>query len=254
MKNPPETTSLINDVQNLLNSISKDYENETVQYNEKLEKLHKELNEQREELANSREQLANVKQLKDEYSLMQEQLTNLKAGIEEEEESFREESKKLGIIADESSGIDWDSSEYDADEPFKVEFLSDFLEDKLQKNYEGDISKLLEAESKEQIMEQIRNQIPAEKIQSMLPPTVLLKARINAYKRNDKHLTNVLDTISTKQSELENKFRRVLSLCLKIDENKVDNMLDGLLQAISSEDPQDIDTDEMQDFLKKHAS
>lgn len=31
-------------------------------------------------------------------------------------------------------------------------------------------------------------------------------------------------------------------------------MLDGLLQAISSEDPQDIDTDEMQDFLKKHAS
>lgn len=254
LKNPPETTSLINDVQNLLNSISKDYENETVQYNEKLEKLHKELNEQREELANSREQLANVKQLKDEYSLMQEQLTNLKAGIEEEEESFREESKKLGIIADESSGIDWDSSEYDADEPFKVEFLSDFLEDKLQKNYEGDISKLLEAESKEQIMEQIRNQIPAEKIQSMLPPTVLLKARINAYKRNDKHLTNVLDTISTKQSELENKFRRVLSLCLKIDENKVDNMLDGLLQAISSEDPQDIDTDEMQDFLKKHAS
>ncbi|QHS74909.1 transcriptional regulator SWI6 [Saccharomyces paradoxus] len=254
LKNPPETTSLINDVQNLLNSISKDYESETVQYNEKLESLHKELNEQREKLANSRDQLANVKQLKDEYSLMQEQLTNLKAGIEEEEESFREESKKLGIIADESSGIDWDSSEYDADEPFKVEFLSDFLENKLQKDYDGDISKLLESEPKEQIMEQIRNQFPVEKIKSMLPPTVLLKARINAYRRNDKHLSNVLQTISTNQSELENKFKRVLSLCLKIDENKVDNMLDGLLQAISSEDPQDIDTDEMQDFLKKHAS
>lgn len=254
LKNPPETTSLINDVQNLLNSISKDYESETMQYNEKLESLHKELNEQREKLANSRDQLANVKQLKDEYSLMQEQLTNLKAGIEEEEESFKEESKKLGIIADESSGIDWDSSEYDADEPFKVEFLSDFMENKLQKDYDGDISKLLESEPKEQIMEQIRNQFPIEKIKSMLPPTVLLKARINAYKRNDKHLSNVLQTISTNQSELENKFKRVLSLCLKIDENKVDNMLDGLLQAISSEDPQDIDTDEMQDFLKKHAS
>ncbi|CAI1584337.1 hypothetical protein SEUBUCD650_0L02440 [Saccharomyces eubayanus] len=254
LKNPPETTSLINEVQNLLNSISKDYESETIQYNEKLENLHKELNEQRDNLASSRNQLASVKQLKDEYSSMQEQLTNLKSGIEEEEANFREESKKLGIITDESSGIDWESSEYDADEPFKVELISDFLEEKLQTDYDGDISKLLESESKEQIMEQIRNQIPIEKIDSMLPPTVLLKARINAYKRNDKHLSNVLHTISTKQSELENKFRRVLSLCLKIDENKVDDMLDGLLQAISSEDPQDIDTDEMQDFLKKHAS
>ncbi|EJS42658.1 swi6p [Saccharomyces arboricola H-6] len=254
LKNPPETTSLINDVQSLLNSISKDYETETMQYNKKLESLHKESNEQREKLTNSRDQLANVKQLKDEYSLMQEQLTNLKTGIEEEEASFREESKKLGIVADETSGIDWDSSEYDADEPFKVEFISDFLEDRLQRDYDGDIAKLLESKSENEIMEEIRSQMPMEKINSMLPPTVLLKARINAYKRNDKHLGNVLHTISTKQSELENKFRRVLSLCLKIDENKVDDMLDGLLQAISSEDPQDIDTDEMQDFLKKHAS
>ncbi|CAI4046333.1 hypothetical protein SKDZ_12G2190 [Saccharomyces kudriavzevii ZP591] len=254
LKNPPETTSLINDVQSLLNSISEDYESETVQYNEKLESLHRELNEQREKLANSRGQLANVKELKDEYSLMQEQLGNLEAGIEEEEASFKKESKKLGIVADESSGIDWDSSEYDADEPFKVEFISELLEEKLQRDYDGDISKLLESESKEQIIEQIRNQVPIEKINSMLPPIALLKARINAYKRNDKHLSSVLHTIGTKQSELEDKFRRVLSLCLKIDENKVDDMLDGLLQAISSEDPQDIDTEEMQDFLKKHAS
>lgn len=44
----------------------------------------------------------------------------------------------------------------------------------------------------------------------------------------------------------------MLSLCLKIDEDKVDDMLDGLLQAISTEDPEDIDTDEMQSFLSKH--
>lgn len=86
-----------------------------------------------------------------------------------------------------------------------------------------------------------------------LPPAAVLKARINAYKRNDKHLLTTLQTIKQKQTDLESKFRRVLSLCLKIDEHKVDAMLDGLLQAISSEDPQDVDTDEMQHFLKKHA-
>ena len=91
-----------------------------------------------------------------------------------------------------------------------------------------------------------------EKLNNMLPPSVLLNARIKAYRRNDDHLNSVLEDIRQKQKDLESKFRRVLCLCLKIDEDKVDGMLDGLLQAISSEDPQDVDTDEMQEFLKKH--
>lgn len=80
-----------------------------------------------------------------------------------------------------------------------------------------------------------------------------MKARINAYKKNDEFLQNLLNGIHEKQSNLEGKFRRVLSLCLKVDESKVDSMLDGLLQAISSEDPEDMDTGEMQEFLNKHA-
>ena len=80
-----------------------------------------------------------------------------------------------------------------------------------------------------------------------------MKARLEAYRKNDDHLQDVLVGIKEKRTDLENKFRRVLSLCLKIEEGKVDDMLDGLLQAISSEDPQEIDTEEMQDFLKKHS-
>lgn len=80
-----------------------------------------------------------------------------------------------------------------------------------------------------------------------------MKARIHAYKKNAEFLQNLLNGLYKRRSNLEGKFRRVLSLCLKVDESKVDSMLDGLLQAISSEDPEDMDTSEMQEFLNKHA-
>lgn len=251
----PETDGLINDIKSLLSAVSKDYELEVSQHNEKLEKLRKDLVEQRQKLSISRESLVNAKQLRDQYNLLKEQLKNIQDGIQAEEENFREESQKLGISAEETSGIDWESSEFDADEPFRVEFIYNLLEDKLNSKYDGDIDRLIAETDVDAIVKEIEENYGdnEDKIDDMLPPAVLLKARINAYKRNDEHLERALNTIKVKQTKLESKFRRVLSLCLKIDEEKVDGMLDGLLQAISSEDPQDIDTDEMQDFLKKHA-
>ncbi|CAL9731614.1 regulatory protein Swi6p [Monosporozyma unispora] len=249
----PDTMSLINDMKTLLANVTKDYEDELSEHKDKLSKLHNQLNSQRHDLTVAREKLQNAKQLNDEYNLLKEQLTNLQKGIEEEETNFIQESQKLGISAEETQGIDWDSGEFDADEPFRVELIYDFLENKLNNEYDGDVEKLLNEESVENVMKQIRSSHSDEDILNALPPAVLLKARINAYKRNDEHLQNMLSNIHEKQSNLEGKFRRVLSLCLKVDETKVDGMLDGLLQAISSEDPQDMDTGEMQDFLNKHA-
>ncbi|QLQ78730.1 hypothetical protein HG537_0B00790 [Torulaspora globosa] len=254
--NLPDTMSLIKSMQSLLSTVSQDYNAEVKEYQEKLNKLHKELNAQRELLASSRDRLAHAKQLKDEYILLKDQLNNLKQGIIEEGEKFQKECKNLGLNSNDAAGADWDSSEFDADEPFRVDFIYDVLEKKLGTQYNGDIDKLLAAESTDTVLEEVRSQYSAQhdhdKLDSLLPPSVLLKARINAYKRNDKQLDNTIAEIQQKQQDLEGKFRRVLCLCLKIDEDKVDDMLDGLLQAISSEDPQDVDTDEMHDFLKKH--
>ncbi|SMN20136.1 similar to Saccharomyces cerevisiae YLR182W SWI6 Transcription cofactor, forms complexes with Swi4p and Mbp1p to regulate transcription at the G1/S transition [Maudiozyma saulgeensis] len=251
----PDTDGLVNDIKTLLSAVSKDYEIEVNQHKEKLNKLRTDLGEQREKLATSRDELAKSKEIRDQYNLLKEQLKNIKDGIETEERTFLEESKKLGISPEETSGIDWDSNEYDADEPFRVNFIYGLLEDKLNTKYNGDMDKLLEETNVDAVVREIQENYDnnEDKINDMLPPAVLLNARISAYKRNDKHLDDTLNSIKDKQSKLEAKFRRVLSLCLKIDEDKVDGMLDGLLQAISSEDPQDIDTDEMQDFLKKHA-
>lgn len=252
----PDTMSLINDMKTLLATVSKDYESELTQYKDKLDGLHKNLNSQREQLATARDRLSHAKQLRDEYALLKEQLTNIQRGIEEEEENFRQESKSLGISAEETAGIDWESGEFDADEPFRVDIVYRLLENKLANEYGGDIEKLLNTESVDTILKQVQASYPEgdDALLNMLPPSVLLKARVNAYKRNDEHLAGMLSTIKQRQTDLEGKFRRVLSLCLKIDEEKVDGMLDGLLQAISSEDPQDIDTGEMQDFLNRHAT
>lgn len=252
----PDTMLLIEEMQSLLSTVSKDYGSEVKEHQDKLDKLHKDLNSHREMLAACRDRLAHAKQLQDEHALLKEQLTNIKKGIHEEEENFRQESKELGIAADDDSGADWDSSEFDADEPFRVDFICEILENKLVNEYGGSIDKLLETESVDTILTQVRStylQNGGDKMETMLPPSFLLKARISAYKKNDDRLTSTINDIKQNQNDLENKFRRVLCLCLKVDEDKVDGMLDGLLQAISSEDPQDVDTEEMQDFLKKHA-
>lgn len=255
--NVPDTMSLVNGMQSLLDTVSKDYAIEVKEQNEKLSKLHKELNSHREVLAASRDRLAQAKQLQDEHAVLKEQLGNIRQGILEEEDKFRVESKELGLSSEDASGADWDSSEFDADEPFRVDFIYEILENKLANHHSGDIEKLLSTETMETLFSEVRSiystrQEDNEKLNNMLPPSVLLNARIKAYRRNDDHLNSVLEDIRQKQKDLESKFRRVLCLCLKIDEDKVDGMLDGLLQAISSEDPQDVDTDEMQEFLKKH--
>lgn len=252
----PDTMSLINNMQSLLSTVSQDYNAEVKEHQEKLNKLHKELNSHREFLAASRDRLAHAKQLQDEHALLKEQLASVTQGIAEEGEKFQTESKELGLTSEDAAGADWDSSEFDADEPFRVDFIYNLLERKLSTQYNGDIDKLLAAETLESVLDDVRSKYDAQndngKLDSLLPPAVLLKARIHAYKRNEKQLDMTLQDIQQKQKDLEGKFRRVLCLCLKIDEDKVDDMLDGLLQAISSEDPQDVDTDEMQGFLKKH--
>lgn len=253
-----DTGNLIRELETLLNKVKTNYEDEVYQYKNKLEKLHSQLNSQRELLATSRDRLAHTKQLRDDYALLKEQLMNIKQGIDEEEENFRKESEFLGFSSEEASKIDWNSSEFDADEPFRIDIIYDLVEHKLNSTYKGNLEELLSQESVESIKKSLIANAGSEdklkeQLASSLPPAPLLKARLEAYRKNDDHLQDVLVGIKEKRTDLENKFRRVLSLCLKIEEGKVDDMLDGLLQAISSEDPQEIDTEEMQDFLKKHS-
>lgn len=242
----PDSSVLINNIQSLLNTISQDYDMEIKQHNEQLAKLHSDLSAQRELLASSRDKLAKSRQLRDEYSQLTEQVANIRHAINEEDANFKKVSAVLGID-DET----FDMAEFDADEPFRIDFIYEFLEKKLQTEYHGDLQQLLESKSLESLAAQLLEENSGK--EEIIPPAILLRARICAYERNEENLNKTLNEVHERQADLEGRFRRVLSLCLKVDEDKVDGMLDGLLQAISTEDPEDVDTDEMQDFLKKHA-
>ncbi|ODV77944.1 uncharacterized protein CANTADRAFT_7418 [Suhomyces tanzawaensis NRRL Y-17324] len=71
-------------------------------------------------------------------------------------------------------------------------------------------------------------------LHNQLQPVPILNARINAYKQvNQKleaELTSLLD-----YSELTSKFKKVVSICTGVDINEVDELLDGLLEAVEGQ-------------------
>ncbi|SCU95700.1 LAFA_0G01728g1_1 [Lachancea sp. 'fantastica'] len=242
----PDPSMLINNIQSLVNTISQDYEMEIKQHREQLSKLHTDLDAQRQLLATSRERLTQARQLREEHTQLTEQISNIQQAIVQEDADFRKVSGELGID-DESLEM----AEFDADEPFRIDFIYDFLEKKLQNEYSGDFEQFTENVTVDDLLKSLMQENSGQ--EESIPPEALLRARIAAYEKNEHNLNDSLSSLREKQARLEERFRRILSLCLKVEGDKIDGMLDGLLQAISSEDPEDIDTNEMQTFLSKHA-
>ncbi|KAG5440557.1 hypothetical protein PCK2_000382, partial [Pneumocystis canis] len=69
----------------------------------------------------------------------------------------------------------------------------------------------------------------------------VLSARIAAYQKNAKVLCALATSLRGRSSELEDKCRKVVSLCTGVEENKVDSLLEGLLQAVESDNHQGVD-------------
>ncbi|AMD19523.1 HCL628Wp [Eremothecium sinecaudum] len=247
---PPDSSTLLTRMKTLVSSISNEYEIELHEHEEKLRGLQIQLNNKREELAASRDRLAKARQLKDENEVLAERLVNIETSIKEEEAKFAQRTQELGIDPADYK----DMEEFDADEPFRIDFIYAELETKLNEDFHGDLDSMNRSTDLDKFVEELlrRHGSRDQNANDLLPSAAVLQSRIGAYRRNEKQLEEHLSTIEEKHKKLENKFRKVLSLCLKVEEDKVDGMLDGLLQAITYEDPEEIDIDEMQDFLKKH--
>ena len=86
---------------------------------------------------------------------------------------------------------------------------------------------------------------------SSLPPAAILRARASAYKQINATLEEQTKTLQSQSSELEDKLRKVVSLCTGVDEAKVDEMVDGLVQAVESEGGDDVEVGRVREFLRK---
>lgn len=84
-----------------------------------------------------------------------------------------------------------------------------------------------------------------------LPPIEVLRARLEAYKANNARLEAEVKNLENQSSELEGQLRRVVALCTQVDEDKVDEMVEGLVAAVESERGEDVEVGRLNEFLRR---
>jgi regulatory protein SWI6 len=83
------------------------------------------------------------------------------------------------------------------------------------------------------------------------PSTSILRACLNAYVSNNSVLESEVRNLKGKSRELEGKYRRVISLCTKVEESRIDGVLGSLWRAVSSEGEGDVELGRVREFLMK---
>jgi len=90
---------------------------------------------------------------------------------------------------------------------------------------------------------------------SALPTPSELRSRLHAYETNNAQLRDHASELRGRSHDLEGLYRRVISLCTGVDEDKVEESLPNLQQAIESEKAAGIEVEgdvaRVRDFLRK---
>lgn len=83
------------------------------------------------------------------------------------------------------------------------------------------------------------------------PTLDYLRARVKAYRANQVTLQQTVDSLNLKSSQLEAKFKRIISLCCEgTKEEDIDVLIDGLVSSVES-DLDEVDMERVKGFLKK---
>lgn len=84
-----------------------------------------------------------------------------------------------------------------------------------------------------------------------LPPTAVLKARTTAYLKNNARLEAQAKNLQDQSSELETQLRKLVCLCLSLEEGQLDQLIVGLHTAVQSEAGEDVDLARVREFLRR---
>lgn len=79
------------------------------------------------------------------------------------------------------------------------------------------------------------NGLQKQFLESKVPSTKALRARLNAYLTNNSQLQNQADELRSRSIALEGMYRKVVSLCTGVAEEKVEENLPALVAAVESE-------------------
>ena len=88
---------------------------------------------------------------------------------------------------------------------------------------------------------------------SVLERSEVLSGRAKAYQIHNQGLENHAQELKARSSELEERYKKIVSLCTGADVERVDELLDGLVQAVISEQKEmggDNELGRVRDFLR----
>ena len=85
---------------------------------------------------------------------------------------------------------------------------------------------------------------------SSLERAEVLGGRVKAYQQHNEEVENRTRELKSQSSELEERYKKIVSLCTKVQVSSVDEVLDSLLQAVVSEQKENVELGRVRDFLR----
>lgn len=86
---------------------------------------------------------------------------------------------------------------------------------------------------------------------SSLPRAPILQARVAAYRKINADLEAQAKSLQSQSSELEEQLRKVVALCTRTEESRVEEMVSNLCAAVESEAGHDVDVGRVREFLRR---
>ena len=78
----------------------------------------------------------------------------------------------------------------------------------------------------------------------------VLSGRVKAYQAHNEGLERTAKELKSKSGELEERYKKIVSLCTKVEVESVDEVLDSLLQAVVSEQKENVELGRVREFLR----
>lgn len=233
---------IMSSLKNLLTSLDREFDDEIKTKQLLIDDIHSKLREQTVKLTDARKKLEILNSSETQISELNDKIHNIDKLIEEEETRFKEQTKDLVGNFDDFNG------DFDADEPFRVWEVY------------NEISKLITEEDLSQdedaLIGKLKSKLDPSVLESVQSPhSIILKARIKAYQKNENLLNEKISNLNRSLDLKEAKYKKIISLSTGIPDDKIDSMLEELIKAVESDGNNgDVDIQRVNDFLSKTES
>lgn len=85
----------------------------------------------------------------------------------------------------------------------------------------------------------------------LLPPAPVLRHRLETYTKTNTALLDRSRILKEKDGQQEQMYRKVVSLCTKVEESRIEDCLEGLVAALDSEEGEGVEVGRVREFLRK---